>query len=137
MGFKFVLDDNTEEVRFRFDPSRGGDKKSCTHPILHTISNKMGWVMMDLVTNEVLVTPVHEDRGLPLLNLGRNQTSFDKENLILKGGTGYMITALQLVKKNFTKLEHIHIYDQYCMNKKEEYQKSMGNSRNTRWTHLL
>merc|ERR1712038_527912 len=101
VGFKFVLDDEVEEVQFRFDPAKG--EEGSANPILHTISNKRGWIVRDLTTNEVLAT-AWKDRGLPLLNPGRNETfwmSFDKENLILRGGTGYMITALQLFEKRF------------------------------------
>lgn len=102
IGIKFVVEEKTEEVQFRFDPKEDCNDES--HPILHSISNKDGWVVRDLVTNEVLATAAN-DRGLPLLNTGRNETfwmSFDKENMILRGGTGYMITALQLFEKNYT-----------------------------------
>lgn len=130
VGFKFVLDDNAKEVRFRFDPAEGGDddNEPCPHPILHTISNDKGWVVTDIVTCEVLAGPVYEDRGLPLLNPGRNQTfwmSFDKENLILRGGSGYMLAALKLVEKRFEEPEDI--YDQTLHEKNlKEYQKKYG-----------
>lgn len=108
IGIKFVVEEGTEEVQFRFDPKEDCDDDE-SHPILHSISNENGWVVRDLVTDQVLTTAAN-DRGLPLLNTGRNETfwmSFDKENLVLRGGTGYMITALQLVEKNYTVPEDI------------------------------
>ncbi|GFH44671.1 hypothetical protein CTEN210_01145 [Chaetoceros tenuissimus] len=131
VGFKFVMDDNAKEVRFRFDPAKGNDidsGESSPHPIFHTISNEKGWVITDLVTCEELAGPVYDDRGLPLLNPGRNQTfwmSFDKENLSIKGGSGYMLTALQLVEKRFE--EPQDVYNQTVHEKKlKEYQNKYG-----------
>lgn len=125
IGFKFVLDDSVTEVKFRFDPTVG--QEGSAHPILHTIRNDL-WVMEDLDTKTILASATN-DRGLPLLNPGRNQTfwmSFDKENMILRGGTGYMITALQLFEKNFaTTIEKNQ--DLKCKAKiREDYLKKYG-----------
>ena len=127
IGIKFVVEEDTEEVQFRFDPEDGYDTDTYDpHPILQTISRKNGWVVKDLVTNEILVTTPPRDRELPILDPGRNETfwmSFDKENIILRGGTGYMITALQSFKKKFTAscrdsyMKHYGILQRYSMYK--------------------
>jgi len=143
IGIKFVVEEGTEEVQFRFDPDECSSNSPAPdhppHPILHTISNKDGWTVKDVVTNEVLGNAPPTDNGLPLLNNGRNETfwmSFDKENLILRGGTGYMITALELVNKafnasdptvretyakNYGMLQRYSIYKPDCVMKNGEY----------------
>lgn len=132
VGFRFVLDDDAKEVQFRFDPSPNAqedDKEPCPHPVLHTVSNER-WVMTDLITNEKLGEEVYNDcDGLPLLNPGRNQTlwmSFDKENLILRGGSGYMLTALQRVKANFTDPKDIYEDQKKYEENKKKYLEKYG-----------
>lgn len=126
IGIKFVVDDDATEVRFRFDPA--ANEEGSAHPILHTISNERGWVVEDLTANEVLATAPPNNRGLPLLNTGRNETfwmSFDKENMILRGGTEYMITALQLVSKKFYNISD----NRDPFKREEERENALGNYR--------
>jgi hypothetical protein len=64
-----------------------------------------------------------------LLNPGRNQTlwmSFDKENLILRGGSGYMLTALQRVKANFTDPRDIYKDQKKYEENKKKYLEKYG-----------
>ena len=101
IGFKFLLNDDVDEIKFLFNTA---EYEENSHPILHSISIENGWVVTDQRTKKELAHASKGLDGLPILDRGKSQTfwmSFDKENLLFQGGSGYMLTALKLVEFDF------------------------------------